>query len=58
MADDKQKRLKLAIYKHTGQDCGRRRGAENGLEPGIRYRLDRHTGREHDGLKRELVKSR
>ena len=58
MTADKYKRLKMAIYKHTGQGCGRRRGAGNGLEPGIRYRLDRHTGREHDGLKRELVKSR
>ena len=36
----KQKRFKMAIYKHTGQGCGRRRGAGNGLKPGIRYRLE------------------
>ena len=53
MTADKQKRLKMAMYKHTGQGYGRRRGTGNGLEPGIRYRLDKHTGREDGGLKRK-----
>ena len=57
MTVDKKDRLKMAIYKHTGQGYGRRRGKGNGLEPGIRYRLDTHTDREYE-LKRELVKSR
>ena len=56
MTADKKYRLKMAIKKHTGQDYGRRRGKGNGLEPGIRYRLDTHTDREYE-LKRELVKS-
>ena len=47
----------MVIYKHTGQGYGRRRAKGNGLEPGIRNRLDTHTDREYE-LKRELIKIR
>ena len=53
MTADKQKKFKMAIYKHTGQGYGRRRGTEISLGPGIRYRLHIHTYREDDGLKKK-----
>ena len=46
----------MVVYKHTGQGYGRRRGIGNGLESGIRNRLDTHTDRKYE-LERELVKS-
>ena len=55
MTVDKKDRLKMAIYKHTGQGHGMRRAKGNGLEPRIGYRLDTHTDREYE-LKRELKK--